>query len=53
MQDTEKKFFVNMSEDTRKNKNFLHETITEIFKFGECLLKFSSEFISSLSHVQT
>ena len=42
-----------MSEDTRKNPNFLHENITEIFKFGEGLLKFSSKLISSLSHVQT
>jgi hypothetical protein len=42
-----------MSEDTGKNPNILHEKITDFFKFGECLLKFSSEIISSLSQVQT
>jgi hypothetical protein len=44
MQDIEK-FSADMSEDTGINPNFILKKL-EFFKFVECLLKFSSEFVS-------
>lgn len=48
-----KKNYLQMYQKTQRKIQIFFTKILQIFKFGKCLLKFISEFVSSFSHVQT